>query len=90
MTMILDIKDDHVEEWSNIFKESLEEYSILYNTVGNTLKDTFIPIDEDGENDDVERPIFITSSHIHELTEKLIEISSNKIKEKYPEDYPYH
>jgi hypothetical protein len=87
MTMILDIKDDHVEEWSNIFKESLEEYSILYNTVGNTLKDTFIPIDEDGEDDDVERPILITSSHIHELTEKLIEISSNKIKEKYPEDY---
>ena len=84
--MILDIKDDHMEEWSNIFKESLEEYSILYTTVGNTLRDTFIP-DEDG---DVEKPIFIMSSHIHELTEKLIQISSNKIKEKYPEDYPYH
>lgn len=79
--MILDIKDDHMEEWSNIFKESLEEYSILYTTVGNTLKDTFIP------DEDVEKPIFIMSSHIHELTEKLIEISTNKIKEKYPEDY---
>lgn len=81
--MILDIKDDHMEEWSNIFKESLEEYSMLYTTVGNTLRDTFIP-DEDGN---VEKPIFIMSSHIHELTEKLIEISTNKIKEKYPEDY---
>lgn len=79
--MILDIKDDHMEEWSNIFKESLEEYSILYTTVGNNLRDTFIP------DEDVEKPIFIMSSHIHELTERLIEISKNKIKEKYPEDY---
>lgn len=83
--VIVKVKDEHLSEFAFFFREAVEEYSSMYATTKKYMLDAFYP--EDSESKDKASKIKLTLSEIISLTDKVIDIANQKIKEKYPEEY---
>jgi hypothetical protein len=94
--IIANVKEQHLEDFAFYFKEALVEYSSLFFTVDQTIKDqlfptkTIDPVVNYNNRKVLERHkenFTLTVSDKLIVTDRIISIAERKVREKYPEEY---
>ena len=94
--IIANVKEEHLEDFAFYFKEALVEYSSLFFTVDQTIKDelfptkTIDPVVNYNNRKVLERHkenFTLTVSDKLIVTDRIISIAERKVREKYPEEY---
>lgn len=83
--VIVKVKEEHLPDFAFFFKEAVEEYSSMFATTKKYMLDAFYP--EDSESKTKASRIKITLPEIISLTDKVIDIAIQRVKEKYSEEY---
>jgi predicted metalloendopeptidase len=83
--VIIKVKEEHLPDFAFFFKEAVEEYSSMFATTKKHMLNAFYP--EDSESKTKASKIKITLPEIISLTDKVIDIAVQRVKEKYPEEY---
>lgn len=94
--IIANVKEEHLEDFAFYFKEALVEYSSLFFTVDQTIKEqlfptkTIDPVVNYNNRKVLERHkenFTLTVSDKLIVTDRIISIAERKVREKYPEEY---
>lgn len=94
--IIANVKEEHLEDFAFYFKEALKEYSALFFTVDQTIKEQLFPtktIDPvvNYNNEKVlerhKENFTLTVSDKLLVADRIISIAERKVREKYPEEY---
>ena len=94
--IIANVKEEHLKDFAFYFKEALVEYSSLFFTVDQTIKEqlfptkTIDPVVNYNNRKVLERHkenFTLTVSDKLIVTDRIISIAERKVREKYPEEY---
>ena len=94
--IVANVKEEHLEDFAFYFKEALVEYSSLFFTDDQTIKEqlfptkTIDPVVNYNNRKVLERHkenFTLTVSDKLIVTDRIISIAERKVREKYPEEY---
>ena len=94
--IVANVKEEHLEDFAFYFNEALKEYSALFYTVDETIKEQLFPTKTGNpitnynnkkvlEKHKEEYTLTVSDQLI--VTDRIISIAERKVREKYPDEY---